>query len=54
MFGFSNCCAKSKYYDDSYAFVVDKMKDEMESATIEEFVGLKSKCTNVLYSSGRF
>ena len=54
MFGFSNCSAKSKHYDDSYAFVVDEMKDEMESIVIEEFVGLKPKCTNVLYSCDRF
>ena len=41
MVGFSNYSAKSKYYDDLNALVVGKMKDEMDSVAIEEFVELK-------------
>ena len=45
VFDFSYYPAKSKYYDDSNALVVGKMKDEMGKVAIEEFVGLKPKCT---------
>ena len=41
LFGFSNCFTKSKYYDDSNTLVVDKLKDEMGGADIEEIVKLK-------------
>ena len=50
MFDFSNYSAKSKYYDDSNALVVDKMKDETGGVTIEEFVGLKPKMYLILVS----
>ena len=50
MFDFSHYSAKSKYYDDSNALVVDKMKDETGGVTIEEFVGLKPKMYLILVS----
>ena len=37
-FDFSNDPARSKYYDDSNAFVVSTMKDEMGGVAIEEFL----------------
>ena len=43
MFGFSNYSVKSKYYDDSNALVIAKMKHEMDSVAIEAFAGLKPK-----------
>ena len=43
MFDFSNCCSKSKYYDDSNKVVIGKMKDETEGVVIKELVGLKPK-----------
>ena len=42
MFHFSNYSSTSKYYDCSNASVVGKMKDEICSVAIEEFV---PKCT---------
>ena len=50
MFDFRNYSAKSKYYDDSNALVVGKMKDEMHGTIIEEFVGLKPKMYLILVS----
>ena len=43
MFDFSNYSSKSKYYDDSNAVVVGKMKDEMSGIAFENCFGLKSK-----------
>ena len=43
MFNFSNYSAKSKYYDNSNALVVGKMKDETASLPNKEFAGLKLK-----------
>ena len=40
MFDLSNYSATSKYYNDSNALVVGKMKDEIGGVVIEEFVGL--------------
>ena len=40
IFDFSNYSSKSKYYDDSNALIVGKMKDEMGGIAIEEFIGL--------------
>ena len=40
IFDFSNYSSKSKYYDDSNALIVGKMKDEMGGVAIEEVVGL--------------
>ena len=41
VFDFSNYSAKSKYYDNSNALVVDKMKEEIAGLPIKKFVGLK-------------
>lgn len=38
-FDFSNDSNRSKYFDDSNALVVGKMKDKMGDAAVEEFVG---------------
>ena len=43
MFNVSNYSAKLKYSNDLNTLVVGKTKDEMGSAAIEEFVGLKPK-----------
>ena len=40
IFDFSNYSSKSKYYYDSNALIVGKMKDEMGGIAIEEFIGL--------------
>ena len=48
MFDFSNCSAKSKYYDDSNKLVVYKMKDETAVVGIEEFIVLKSNMYSFL------
>ena len=50
MFDFSNYSAKSKYYDNSNALVVGKMKDAKGSVAIEEFVGLEPKMFLILVS----
>ena len=41
MFDFCNYLTDSKYYDDSYKLVIGKIKDEISSIGIEEFVELK-------------
>ena len=46
MFDSINYSADSKYYDDSNTLVVGKMKDELGSVAIEEFVRLKSKISS--------
>ena len=38
MIDFSNCSAKSKYYDDSNKLVIEKINDETEGVSIKEFV----------------
>ena len=43
MLYFSKCSAKLKFYDDPHKILVGKMKDETESVTIEELLGLKPK-----------
>ena len=43
MFDFSNYSTKSKYHDDSNKLVIGKMKDQIGSVVIEEFVGLKPR-----------
>ena len=48
MLDFSNYSAKSKYYDDSNALVVGKMKDKMGRVAIEEFFKLKPKTDLIL------
>ena len=46
IFDFSKYLAESKYYNDSKAIVVCKMKDEVVGVAIEEFVlDLLQKCT---------
>ena len=46
IFDFSKYLAESKYYNDSNAIVVCKMKDEVVGVAIEEFVlDLLLKCT---------
>ena len=50
MFDFSNCSAKSKCYHDSNALAVGKMKDQMGTVAIEEFVGLNPKMFSILVS----
>ena len=40
----------SKYYDNSNAFFVGKMKDEMGAADIEKFLGLNPKMYLILVS----
>ena len=46
IFDFSKYLAESKYYNDSNAIVVCKMKDEVVGGAIEEFVlDLLQKCT---------
>ena len=50
MFDFSNYSAESKYYDESSALVVGKMKDDMGSVSIVKFVGLKLKMYSILMS----
>ena len=44
----SNYSTKPKYYDDSNALVVAKMKDEMDGVAIDEFVGLGLKMYLIL------
>ena len=48
MFDFSNYSVKSKYYNDSNALVVGKMKDELGGYAIADFVGIKPKCTRLV------
>ena len=48
MFDFSNYSAESKYYNDSNALVVGKMKDEMGGVANEEFAGLEPKMYLIL------
>ena len=43
MFDFSNYSTKSKYYDGSNKFAIEKMKDETGGVASEEFVGLNPK-----------
>ena len=43
MFNFNNYSAKSKFHDNSNALVVGKIKDEIASLPIKEFVGLMAK-----------
>ena len=43
MFDFSSYSVESKYYHDSDALVVAKIKDQMVDVAIKEFVGLNSK-----------
>ena len=50
MFNFTEYSPKSKYYEDSNTLVVGKMKGEMGSVAIEEFVGLKPKMYLLLVS----
>ena len=50
MFDFSNYSAESKYYDESSALVVGKMKDDMGGVSIVKFVGLKLKMYSILMS----
>ena len=50
MFNFSNYSAESKYYDESSALVVGKMKDDMGGVSIVKFVGLKPKMYFILMS----
>ena len=49
-FDFSNFSSKPKYYNDSNALVVGKMKDETAGVAIEKFVGLKPKMYTILVS----
>ena len=42
-FDFSDYSAKSKYYNDSNALVIAKIKDEMGRVSSEEFAGLNPK-----------
>ena len=51
MFDFSNYSGKSKYYNDSKALVIGKMKDEMSDVAIEEFAGLKPKLYSILVNN---
>ena len=50
MFDVSNYSTKSKYYNDSNALVVDKMKDKIGNIVIDEFIGLKPKIYLILVS----
>ena len=50
MFNFSNYSAESKYYDESSALVVGKMKDDMGGVSIVKFIGLKLKMYLILMS----
>ena len=50
MFDFSNYSAESKYYDESSALVVGKMKDDMGGVSIVKFIGLKLKMYLILMS----
>ena len=43
MFGFRNFSSKSKYYRHSSKLVVGEVKDEVSSAAVKEFVGLKHR-----------
>ena len=52
MFDFSNYFFKSKYCD-SKSLVAAKMKDEMDSVSIANFVGLKPKMYLILVSNSR-
>ena len=51
MFDFRDYSARSKYYDDSNALVVGKMKDEISGVAIEEFVRLKPKMYSTVVSN---
>ena len=42
---------KSKYYKDSNALVLGKMKGDIRGAAIKEFVGLKLKMCSILASN---
>ena len=50
MFDFSSYSVKSKYYDDSNALVVSKMKDEMSGVATEKILILKLKMYLILVS----
>ena len=50
MFNFSNYSAESKYYDESSALIVGKMKDDMGGVSIVKFIGLKLKMYLILMS----
>ena len=47
-FDFINYSAETKYYDDSNALIIGKIKGEMVDVAIEEFVGLKPKMYSIL------
>ena len=48
MFGLSNYLTKSKYFDSSNKLVIAKMKDELGSVAIQEFVRLIPKIYSLL------
>ena len=48
MSDFINYSADSKYYNQSNALAVGKIKDEMEGVVIGEFVGSKPKLYSVI------
>ena len=50
MLNFSNYSAKSKYYDDSYALVVSKMKERTDDVATQELIVLKPKTLSILVS----
>ena len=48
MFNFSNCPAKSQYYDYSNKLVTGRMKDGIAGVTFKEFINLKPNICSFL------
>ena len=50
MFEFSNCSAKSKYYNNLNKLVIGKMKGKTTGVVIKEFVRLKQISKKYIHS----
>ena len=53
LLNFSNYSTKSKYYDDSNALVVSKMKERTDGVATQELIVLKPKTYSILVSDSR-
>ena len=53
LFDFSTFPKDSKFFDDTYKKVIDKIKDEFGGVTVMEFVGLKSKINSMKAVDGK-
>ena len=53
LFDFSNYSKDSKFFDETNKNVIGKMKDEFAGASVNEFVGLKSKMYSMRKIDGK-